>query len=99
MRKSQISFRLPQLLRFPCQTAADAPVEWLSYSISCGTLHLGGTPQSGHYRSFFISGSEVRDSSRYWLTEDSQTLQAADEEAMQLVQRHCYLLFCQRQSV
>ena len=99
VRKSQISFRLPQLLRFPCQTDADAPVEWLSYSISCGALHLGGTPQSGHYRSFFISESEVRDSSRYWLTEDSQTLQAADEEAMQLVQRNCYLLFCQRQSV
>ena len=59
VRKSQISFRLPQLLRFPCQTTADVPVEWLSYSISRGTLHLGGTPQSGHYRSFFISRSEV----------------------------------------
>ena len=99
VRKSQISFRLPQLLRFPCQTHADAPVEWLSYSVTCGTLHLGGTPQTGHYRSFFILEREVRDSSRYWLTEDSQTLQAADEEAMQLVQRNCYLLFCQRQGV
>ena len=99
VRKSQISFRLPQLLRFPCQTDADAPVEWLSYSITCGTLHLGGTPQTGHYRSFLISEHEVRDSSRYWLTEDSQTIQAADDEAMQLVQRNCYLLFCQRQGV
>ena len=41
-----------QQASFPVFTGSDHAVQWTPYSLVAGVLHLGSTPQQGHYRTF-----------------------------------------------
>ena len=44
-----------QRASFPVFTGSDHAVQWTPYSLAAGALHLGSTPQQGHYRTFMAN--------------------------------------------
>ena len=50
--RTRVPCKAMQRASFPVFTGSDHAVQWTPCSLVAGVLHLGSTPQQGHYRTF-----------------------------------------------
>ena len=53
--RTRVPCKAMQRASFPVFTGSDHAVQWTPYSLVAGVLHLGSTPQQGHYRTFMAN--------------------------------------------
>ena len=94
IRKLTSKVDIPVRLTLPA--LMDVRPSTISYRVYAGIFHLGGTPSSGHYRSF------VRhlDPSGYLsciVTDDNRRPEVTTPQIDELIKSNVYLLFCVRE--
>ena len=67
------------------------------YRVVGGVLHIGGTPSSGHYRSFLSSFAGMPERSaldQAYITDDGQVAHPLNAEERRLICANAYLIWC-----
>ena len=94
IRKLTSKVDIPVRLTLPA--LMDVRPSTISYRVSAGIFHLGGTPSSGHYRSF-VRHLDPSGSLSCIVTDDNRRPEVTTPQIDELIKSNAYLLFCVRE--
>ena len=86
VRKSRSPVSLPNTVRLPVWV--EGRVEQVPFHFCSALIHLGDTPNSGHYRAVLM-GSD----STYWITDDDVVARRAIKSDLDIILRNVCVVF------